>query len=185
MIQSTMAIVSRPRSFFTRNKRRVACLTRSSGCVLSVLLAGSLACGAEGLSGRLAKDTTWRASESPHVLTGTIVVDAGATLTIEPGTTVQLSPDVDMVVTNASRLLAEGTAEAPIRFVRLPNTRKRWGGIVIAGAPGSPESRIRHAFIQGNNFTAVYSSHGTLWLEHVAFATRDRQYISLDYSSFV
>jgi hypothetical protein len=180
MIRSLTACTRPPRPF---GPRRPSWQVASG--LIWLLATGTVAFGADGFSGRLTKDTTWRAADSPHLLTGTVIVDAGATLTLEPGTTVQLSPDVDMVVTNASRLLAEGTAEAPIRFVRLPNTRKRWGGIVIAGAPGSPESRIRHAFIQGNNFTAVYSSHGTLWLEHVAFATRDRQYISLDYSSFV
>ena len=53
------------------------------------------------------------------------------------------------------------------------------------GGPDSPETRIRHAFIQGNDFSAIYGNAGTLWVEHVAFATRDRQYLSLDRSSFV
>lgn len=48
---------------------------------------------------------------------------------------------------------------------------------------GSPESRIAFAHIEGNDFTAIYSKHGTVWLDSLTFGTRDRQYRSLDGSS--
>lgn len=154
-----------------------------AGCfVIATTL--TLASAAE-ISGLLSTDTTWSAVASPHVLTGGVVVGKGATLTIEPGATIHLMTGVDLVVTNGGRLLAEGTSEKRIRFSRPVGVRKRWGGIVIMGGSDSPESRIRFAHIEGNDFTAIYSQHGTVWLDSLTFGTRDRQYVSLDASSFV
>ncbi len=137
------------------------------------------------ISGVLSANTTWAAAASPHVLTGGVVVGKGATLTIEAGATIHLMTGVDLVVTNGGRLLAEGTSEKRIRFSRPVGVRKRWGGIVIMGGPESPETRIRFAHFEGNDFTAVFSQHGTVWLDSLTFGTRDRQYVSLDASSFV
>jgi len=137
------------------------------------------------MTGVLSADTTWSATASPHVITGPIVVGKGATLTIEAGATVHFTAGVDLVVTNGGRLLAEGTADRHIRLSRPVGVRKRWGGIVIMGGPDSPESRIVNAHIEGNDFTAIYSQHATVWLENLTFGTRDRQYLSLDGSSFV
>ena len=137
------------------------------------------------IGGMIGTNTTWSATNGPYVLSGSVVVGNGVTLTIQPGTSVYLRPTVDLVITNGARLLAEGTAEAPIRFTRPPNTRARWGGIVVVGSVDSPETRITHAFIQGNDYSAIYSSGGTLLLDHVNFGTRDRQYMSLDRSSFL
>jgi hypothetical protein len=155
----------------------------SAGALLLTLGLSSIS--ASEVSGVLTTNTTWSASGSPYFISSSLTVNPGVTLTLEPGTTVHLGANVDLVVTNGARLLAEGTAEKPIRFSRPPNVRKRWGGIIVMGEPGSPETRISYAQIEGNNFSAIYSSHGTLLIDHVTFGTRDRQYISLDGSSFV
>jgi hypothetical protein len=149
-------------------------------------LAGVCPCGrAIELGGSIAADTVWTLSASPHVVTNSITILQGATLTIEPGATIHMKAGTDLVVTNGGRLLAEGTAEQRIRFGRPPGVRKRWGGVVITGGPDSPESRLRYVHIEGNDFTAVYAQHATVWLDHLTFGTRDRQYVSLDGSSFV
>ncbi len=137
------------------------------------------------VTGPITADTTWSAANSPYVISGPFTINSGATLTIEPGTSVHLGAKVDLVVTNGGRLLAEGTAEKPIHFSRPPNVKKRWGGIVVMGGPNSPETRITYANIEGFDFSAIYSAHGTLRLDHLTFGTRDRQYVSLDGSSFV
>ncbi len=117
----------------------------------------------------------WTAAASPNIVTHTITVLQGVTLTIESGAAIQMKAGADLVVTNGGRLLAEGTVDQRIRFSRPPGVRKRWGGIVIMGGPDSPESRLRYMHIEGNDFTAVYAQHATVWLDHLTFGTRDRQ----------
>jgi hypothetical protein len=150
---------------------------------MAMLAGGSLV--AKEISGSIAADTTWRARESPHFISGTIIVQSNATLTIEPGSMIHLGANVDLVVTNGGRLVAEGTAEKPIRFASPPQASGRWAGIIVCGYEGSPETRIRYASIEGNDFSAIYSPGGTLLVEHVSFGSPDRQYLSLDESSFV
>lgn len=146
---------------------------------------GPSAMPANEVKGTIATNTTWFATNSPYVLTGGVTVGKGATLRIEPGTSLHIKSGVDLVVTNGGRLLAEGTAAAPIRFTRVPGTTSRWGGIVVAGSVGSPETRISYAQIDGNDYTAIYGAGGTLLLDHLTFGSADRQYLSLDRSSFV
>ena len=83
------------------------------------------------------------------------------------------------------RLVAEGTAASPIHFTRAPGSAARWGGIVVNGGAGSPETRIAHAHIAFNGTTAIHSTGGTVWLDHLSFGSTDQQYVSLDASSFV
>ena len=66
-------------------------------------------------------DTTWTA-DNVYILDKSVFVKGGATLTIQPGTTVLGTQNVDnntygsLVVARGSKLMAEGTAEAPIVF---------------------------------------------------------------------
>ncbi len=178
------SIEPRPTPRFSPNAR----LRRSDGALLLTMLLGlGVARGvtAADVGGWIQKDTTWTAADSPHVVARTVLVGSGATLTVAAGARVHLLAGADLVVTNGGRLLAEGTVENPVWFGRPPGVRKRWGGIIIMGEPGSPETRIVNAHIEGNDFTAIYSAHGTIWIESVFFGTRDRQYLSMDGSSFV
>jgi hypothetical protein len=135
----------------------------------------------------LSSDTTWTAAGGPYALTGTTTVSAGVTLTIEPGTSIFLGSAADLVVANGGRIIANGTAEAPIRFTRTPGTTSSWGGIVINGSTSgpSPLTEIRHAHLEFNGDTAIHADGGDLVLDHVTFGTTNRQYLSLDDSSFL
>ncbi len=137
------------------------------------------------VSGAIAADTTWTVAEGPYRLTSSLTIENDATLTIEPGTTVYLNSGASLNVASGGRLLAEGSETAPVVFCRVPGNTARWGGITVRGAAGSPETRITHAFIEGNSGTAIHSTDGTVFLDHVTFGTTDRQYLSLDNSSFV
>jgi hypothetical protein len=160
-------------------------MNRYSSVTLSILLSASASVRSAELGGFMSADTEWTAAGSPHVITSTVTVLKGVTLKIAPGAAIQIKAGADLVVTNGGRLLAEGTAEQRIRFGRPPGVRKRWGGIVLMGGSDSPECRIRYAHIEGNDFTAVFSQHATVWLDNLTFGSRDRQYVSLDGSSFV
>jgi len=159
--------------------------SRGSAWMLAFGFGVLSATAAKEMSGVIDKNTTWRAADGPYLLTSGVTVSNGATLTIEPGTDVHLAANVDLVITNGGRLLAEGTASAPIRFTSPPDSAARWGGIIVNGGEGSPETRIAHAYIAGNNFSAIYSQAGTLAVDQVSFGSPDRQYLSLDESSFV
>ena len=91
------------------------------------------------VSGTIAADTTWTASREV-LLEGAVFVAAGATLTIEPGTTIYGSSATNgtLVVARGGRLVAEGTREAPIVMTsdQRDGDRARgdWGGLIINGA---------------------------------------------------
>ncbi|HEX6210253.1 MAG TPA: hypothetical protein VF136_05725 [Methylomirabilota bacterium] len=89
-------------------------------------------------SGPIAADTTWTADRY-WVLRGAVFVANGATLTIEPGTTIvgELATIGTLVVEQGGRLIADGRADAPIVFTsdQPPGLRNRgdWGGLIING----------------------------------------------------
>lgn len=139
----------------------------------------------QGAGGSVPSNATWSVAGGPYLVTNSITVAAGATLTIEPGTTVFLAAGVNFTVANGGRLLAEGTATNRIFFVTTPGAGVSWGGFTISGAVGSPETRIAHAHFEGNGTKCLQVSAGTVWLDHLTFGTTGQQYLSLDGASFL
>lgn len=135
--------------------------------------------------GTLTNDAVWLAASGPYVVTNHLTVGSGRTLTIEPGTSVYLGANINVTVANGGRLIAEGTDTARIRFTRQPGSATRWGGITINGGAGSPETRITYAHLEFNGSEAIHSQGGTVFLGGLTFGSTDRQYVSLDGSSFV
>jgi hypothetical protein len=64
-------------------------------------------------SGIITQDTTWTKANSPYTLTGPVAVENGATLTIEPGVTVNLA---SYYIRIKGTLIAKGTSEDNIYF---------------------------------------------------------------------
>ncbi|MBL9139503.1 MAG: lamin tail domain-containing protein, partial [Verrucomicrobiales bacterium] len=139
----------------------------------------------QSVAGTIDAETHMTAAGGPYRLNSTTTIQPGATLVIEPGTTIYLGANADLVVANGGRLLAEGTGYLPIRFASVPGSGTRWGGVVIQGGANSPETRVSHAFFDGNQSTAIHSVGGTVLLEHLGFGATDQPYLSLDGSSFV
>ncbi|HRT56487.1 MAG TPA: lamin tail domain-containing protein [Candidatus Paceibacterota bacterium] len=140
---------------------------------------------AQVAGGAIGANVLWTALEGPYHVVSNLVINSGATLAIEPGTTVYLGPGVSVAVADGGRLVAEGTANAPIRFAVLPGSGARWGGITINGSASSPETRIAYAHFEGNSNTCLQVSGGTIYLAHSSFGTTDRTYLSLDGASFL
>jgi hypothetical protein len=110
------------------------------GFMAACLLCGPVACGGDAIApvvrplptacgdagGSVRSGTTgsqtWRAADGPHRLNGTVTAQ---TLTIEPGALVCAAAGARIEV---MRLLAEGTAELPIRLTAT-NPAQPWGGI--------------------------------------------------------
>jgi len=130
-------------------------------------------------------DTVWSPASGPYTVAGSLAIAAGATLTIQPGTTVYLGSGANLTVNSGGRLLAEGTDTQRIMITRAPASASSWGGIDVNGAVGTPETRISYAHIVYNGTTAIHSSGGTVFLDHLTFGTTTHQYLSLDSSSFV
>ncbi len=91
------------------------------------------------LDGKLKIDTTL---SSPYVylLKGVVFVEGGATLTIEPGVEIfgEQASNGTLIVAQGSKIMAEGTADAPIVMssdAAIGNrARGQWGGLIINGS---------------------------------------------------
>ena len=96
-----------------------------------------------------ATNAVWTA-DNEYVLNGLVFVDAGATLTIQPGTVIKGKPGQGenasaLVVARGGKIFASGTADQPIIFTAeaddvsnpsdLPlDARGLWGGVIILGS---------------------------------------------------
>lgn len=88
------------------------------------------------LEGKISSSRTLSAGTT-YKIRGIVYVSNGATLTIEPGTTIQgeSASKGALVITKGSKIMADGTADKPIIFTSDASAPKRgdWGGIVICG----------------------------------------------------
>ncbi|MEA1986951.1 MAG: T9SS type A sorting domain-containing protein [Candidatus Marinimicrobia bacterium] len=100
--------------------------------------------GQNEITGDITSNQTWYADQD-YLLTGQTFVEAGVTLTIEPGTVIKANQDDGtglapaLVIKRGGILIANGTKNAPITFTSsLPDSslpaRGTWGGLIILGA---------------------------------------------------
>ncbi len=95
------------------------------------------------VSGQITEDVTWSA-DNDYILDGIVFVTGGATLTIEPGTTVRgkAGQNLDaaaLVITRTGMIDAQGTATKPIVFTAefdeglTKDDVGLWGGVILLG----------------------------------------------------
>jgi hypothetical protein len=83
-----------------------------------IALTGTLQFGAAqratSVNGAITSNTTWTKANSPYDLTGSVTINEGVTLTIEPGVIINLN--LYSLQVNGT-LNARGTANDPINFI--------------------------------------------------------------------
>lgn len=90
------------------------------------------------IKGSITTNTTW-AAKNKYLLEGFVYVEAGATLTIEPGTIIKgdKSTKATLIVKPGAKIIAEGTKSKPIVFTSNQAKGSRnygdWGGLIILG----------------------------------------------------
>ena len=95
------------------------------------------------LSGNITKDTKLYKKET-YLLLGNVFVTDSTTLSIEPGTLIlgDFKSKGSLVISNSSKIIAEGTLTDPIIFSSNRDIKKKgdWGGIFILG--NAPTNKI-------------------------------------------
>lgn len=112
------------------------------------------------VSGTIATDTTWTVANSPYIITDTVTVQTGVTLTIEAGVTVMTMEGLDQYLDVQGHLEAVGTAVNPILFTSFNDLpANNWGGIVVSGSANFENVIMRNAltalFVSGSSGEAV------------------------------
>lgn len=90
----------------------------------------------------IATDTTLKKANSPYTATSDLVVEAGATLTLEAGVHLQMPANRNITVYGA--LIANGTESQPVKF--FARSDKSWGNLSFMNATGN--STLTHVIIR-------------------------------------
>ena len=99
---------------------------------------GSSTTGVTVVTGPITTNTTWTTG-TKYKLSGFVNVNAGATLTIQPGVIVfgEQATKGSLIINRGARIDAQGTAASPVVFTseRAPGARAGgdWGGVIMAG----------------------------------------------------
>lgn len=110
-----------------------AALRPPARAAIGALLLTGLAHAQTTVSEPIRTNQTWSASGSPYIVDADVAIEAGAVLTIEPGVTVRMGVNANLVVSNGT-LRAEGSAATPIVLTASSDIP---GGSPSAGAWGN------------------------------------------------
>lgn len=127
----------------------------------------------------IADDAVWSA-DTLYVIQGKVPINAGVTLTISPGTTVRFAQDASLQVNGT--LIADGTENAPIRFVA-DRSDGTWQGIAFGDSAVDATvnvndtgdglylagSIVRHARL-ASSIEAITCSGASPFLAHITSA---------------
>lgn len=118
------------------------------------------------ISGDITTDTTWTTAGNPYEVTGPVNVLAGVTLMVQPGVEVRFNNSTGLTV--HGRLLATGTAAAPIVFTGASATPGAWRGIQIIGTADAPLDGSTLDYVTVEYGGLAVSNGANLYLEYAA-----------------
>jgi hypothetical protein len=128
-----------------------------------LLIFSGIASSQTSVSGGIYQNTTWTMAGSPYIVTGSIVVFPGNTLTIEPGCVVKFTADYSFNTGNfiyleiRGTLVANGTPNIPVVFTSTDTTTGfyNWDGIRIKGSQGG-SIQMNHIELH-NSYLGIYN----------------------------
>ena len=88
----------------------------------------------------------------PWRVEGYVYVDSAAVLVAQPGARVAAGSGVPLVFQSGGRLVARGTAAAPVVFTAV-NPAQSWGGLVFQGSPADSSYLVNARVEYGDNQT--------------------------------
>jgi hypothetical protein len=142
-------------------------------------------------SGTLATNTTWTAAGGPYRITANLIVPAGITLTIQPGTTVYVASGVTIQVNGTGKINAVGTDTQRIVFAKEPTATGNWGSLDFINT--SVESQLSYVNFSdcggttiGGHNAQCHANNAIVFFDHLYFPpTPVIEFISFDASSFI
>lgn len=142
----------------------------ATGFLLTLLLASPST--ATNVGGTINANTTWTVAASPYVVTSSITVAAGKTLTIQPGVLVKFNSDKYMQA--YGQILAAGTSANPIVFTsnQTTPTAGYWASLYLnpAAAPASQFSYVTLSYCGRSDNACFVSNGASPTLDHVTIS---------------
>ena len=114
------------------------------------------------VEGTITQDTDWTLVDSPFIVSGNIIVNPGATLTIEPGVQVRFGDNFSMTVNGG--IIADGTSDRIVQFTSNEANANAgaWGTIQISG---TQQSSITNCIVEYGQ-TGITLEGGSLNLQN-------------------
>ncbi|HEY2951367.1 MAG TPA: CotH kinase family protein, partial [Verrucomicrobiae bacterium] len=144
-------------------------------------------------SGTLAANTLWTPAGGPYNVTANLVVPAGITLTIQPGTTVYVASGATITVNGTGKILALGTDTQRIHIGKNPVAAGNWGSLDFINT--TVESRLAYVDFDSCGGTTTSDGHNAqvhvnggsiVFIDHCTWPpTPVVEYISFNGSSFI